>query len=206
MFDLGWSEMMIVGVLALIIVGPKDLPRVFKQVSYWIKQLRVMASEFQSGIDEMVKEADLEDAKKVFDKAQDFNPKNQFKKIIDPDNELDKDLDIEAEFKDFSIDESLLFKGNDPDKLVPNAAAKTKKAPAKKSTVKKTATKKASPTKTGAKTAVKTSAVKKPAAKKAVVKKATSPSAKGTTAAKSATTKPAAKKKTTAKSTKSAKS
>ena len=65
MFDLGWSEMMIVGVLALIIIGPKDLPRVFKQLSYWIKQLRGMASEFQSGIDEMVKEADLEDVKKI---------------------------------------------------------------------------------------------------------------------------------------------
>lgn len=69
-----------------------------------------MASEFQSGIDEMVKEADLEDAKKAFNAAQEFNPKNQFKKIVDPNNDLQKELDIESEFaKEFSSEDNDIF-------------------------------------------------------------------------------------------------
>ena len=63
MFDIGWSEMMVIAILALIVIGPKDLPRVLKSVSYWVRKARSLAREFQSGVDEMIREADLDDAK-----------------------------------------------------------------------------------------------------------------------------------------------
>lgn len=169
MFDIGWPEMMVIGVVALLIIGPKDLPRVFKQVSQWIRYARGMANEFRSGVDDMVREADLEDAKKMFDSASELNPKNQIKNLIDPDQTLAEDLDFDGELGDaFPTEESKIFKygdakstGLDPS---PTPAAKKKTAP-KKNAGKKSAAKKT--------TTAKKPATKKPATKKVVAKKAT---------------------------------
>lgn len=64
MFDIGLPEMFIIGVLALIVVGPKDLPKTIKLVTTWIRKARMMARDFQSGVDEMVRESELGDVKK----------------------------------------------------------------------------------------------------------------------------------------------
>jgi len=64
MLDIGWSEMAIVAVIALIVVGPKDLPKALRTVRAWIAKLRSMAREFQSGVDDLVREADLQDVRK----------------------------------------------------------------------------------------------------------------------------------------------
>ena len=53
MFDIGWSEMAIIAVVALVVIGPKELPNALKTVAYWMTQARKMAREFQSGVDEM---------------------------------------------------------------------------------------------------------------------------------------------------------
>jgi sec-independent protein translocase protein TatB len=88
MFDIGWSEMAVVALLALIVIGPKDLPRVLRSAS--IRKARGLAREFQSGVDEMIREADLEDAKKVLDDA----------KRLDFDKALEDTLDPTGEVKD----------------------------------------------------------------------------------------------------------
>lgn len=64
MFDIGWPELFIVGLLALIVVGPKDLPRVLKTVMGMIRKVKGMAREFQSGIDDVVREAELDEVRK----------------------------------------------------------------------------------------------------------------------------------------------
>jgi len=64
MFDIGLPEMLVIGVLALIVVGPKDLPKTIKMVTTWIRKARMMARDFQSGVDEMVRESELGDVKK----------------------------------------------------------------------------------------------------------------------------------------------
>lgn len=64
MLDIGWSEMAIVALIALIVVGPKDLPKALRTVRAWIAKLRGMAREFQSGVDDLVREADLQDVRK----------------------------------------------------------------------------------------------------------------------------------------------
>ena len=56
MFDIAWSELGVIAVVALIVIGPKDLPKVLRTIGQWTAKARSMAREFQSGIDDMVRE------------------------------------------------------------------------------------------------------------------------------------------------------
>ena len=64
MFDLGWSELFIIGLVTLLVVGPKELPRVLRTISQLMAKARGLAREFQSSVDEMVRESELDDLKK----------------------------------------------------------------------------------------------------------------------------------------------
>ncbi len=59
MLDIGWSEMAVIALLALVIIGPKDLPRVMRTMGKWAHKARSVSREFQSGIDDMIREAAL---------------------------------------------------------------------------------------------------------------------------------------------------
>ena len=61
MFDIGSSELLVVAVLALLVIGPKDLPRVLNQVGKWVGKARAMTRHFKSGLETMAREAELED-------------------------------------------------------------------------------------------------------------------------------------------------
>lgn len=65
MFDIGGWELLVIGALALIVVGPKDLPRLVRQVGLWVGKARKLAREFQSGMEEVAREAELDELKKV---------------------------------------------------------------------------------------------------------------------------------------------
>ncbi len=88
MFDFAWSEIALIGVVALIAIGPKDMPVAMKAVSDTIKKLRRMAGEFQGHVDEMIREADLGDVKSSFDELRSLNPKAMVQRAIDPDNAM----------------------------------------------------------------------------------------------------------------------
>src|SRR3546814_2023005 len=75
MFDIGWSEMAIIAFVALIVIGPKELPRTMKTVAQWMRKARSLTREFQSGIDDIVREAELEDARKALDATRGGNLK-----------------------------------------------------------------------------------------------------------------------------------
>jgi sec-independent protein translocase protein TatB len=64
MFDIAPTEMLIVLVVALVIIGPKDLPKVMRTVGQWVGRARGMARHFRSGIDTMIREAELEEMEK----------------------------------------------------------------------------------------------------------------------------------------------
>ena len=70
MFDLDAGKILVVGVVALLVIGPKDLPRVLRTVGQTVGRMRRMASEFQHQFAEAIKEADLEDVKKEFSALQ----------------------------------------------------------------------------------------------------------------------------------------
>jgi sec-independent protein translocase protein TatB len=67
MFDIGWSELLVIGAVALIAIGPKELPGVLRAVGHWMGKIRRMASEFQGQFQEAMREAELADVKKQFD-------------------------------------------------------------------------------------------------------------------------------------------
>lgn len=67
MFDIGWSELLVIGVVALIAIGPKELPGVLRAVGQWMTKIRSMASEFQAQFQEAMREAEMADLKKEVD-------------------------------------------------------------------------------------------------------------------------------------------
>ena len=71
MFDIGWSELVIVAVVALIAIGPKELPGVLRMVGQWMGKVRRMAAEFQGQFNEAMREAEMADIKKQFDEIKD---------------------------------------------------------------------------------------------------------------------------------------
>ena len=92
MFDIGWPELFVVAVLALIVVGPKDLPKTIKLVMGWVRKARSMARDFQDGVDQMMREAELDDVKKeLLDGGNDL--KKQVESAVDAES-ISKDLDI----------------------------------------------------------------------------------------------------------------
>jgi sec-independent protein translocase protein TatB len=66
MFDIGWSELIVIGVVALVVIGPKELPGVIRSVGRAVTKLRTMAGEFRGQFDEAMREAELHDVKKTF--------------------------------------------------------------------------------------------------------------------------------------------
>ncbi|MBO0334639.1 twin-arginine translocase subunit TatB [Sneathiella sp. CAU 1612] len=84
MFDIGWSEMVFVLVIAVLVIGPKDLPRAISTIGKYVRKARSMARDFQSGIDDLARETELDDIKKDIQKGTDFNIKKQIEDAVDP--------------------------------------------------------------------------------------------------------------------------
>ncbi len=70
MFDIGWSEFALIAVVALIAIGPKELPGVLRTLGQWMGKARKMAAEFQSQFQEAMREAEMADLKKSFDEVR----------------------------------------------------------------------------------------------------------------------------------------
>jgi sec-independent protein translocase protein TatB len=71
MFDIGWSELVVIAVVALIAIGPKELPGVLRTIGQWMGKARRMAAEFQGQFNEAMREAEMADLKKSFDEVRD---------------------------------------------------------------------------------------------------------------------------------------
>ena len=67
MFDIGWGELLVIGVVALIAIGPKELPGVLRTTGQWMGKIRRMASDFQDQFKEAMREAEMDDLKKKVD-------------------------------------------------------------------------------------------------------------------------------------------
>jgi sec-independent protein translocase protein TatB len=93
MFDIGWSEMALILLVALIVIGPKDLPRLARTVGQWVGKGRAMAREFQRALEDMAREAELDKVKSEIEKAGRTNIGKTIEKSIDPTGELSKAFD-----------------------------------------------------------------------------------------------------------------
>ena len=88
MFDFAWTEIALIGVVALIAIGPKDMPVAIKAVTNAIKKARRMAAEFQTHVDEMVRDADLQDVRNSIAEIRNFDFKGTVERAVDPDGSL----------------------------------------------------------------------------------------------------------------------
>ncbi|QEO17361.1 Sec-independent protein translocase protein TatB [Acetobacter vaccinii] len=99
MFDFAWSEIALIGAVALVVIGPKDLPVAIRAVSGGIKKARRMAGEFQSHLDEMVREADLGDVRDL----KNLNVRGSLMKVLDSDGSLARAVAPPAPLVDYPL-------------------------------------------------------------------------------------------------------
>ncbi|MEE8563585.1 MAG: Sec-independent protein translocase protein TatB [Alphaproteobacteria bacterium] len=88
MFDIGWVEMMVVVVVMIIVIGPKDLPVVLHTMGRWIARVRAMARNFQDSIEELAEETGLDQMRDEVRSIRDFSIEDEIEKAIDPEGEM----------------------------------------------------------------------------------------------------------------------
>ncbi len=96
MLDIGWTELLLIAVVTIVVVGPKDLPKVLRTVGYWVRKARSLAGEFQGHIDDMIREAELEDVRKKALELRTGNLSQTVETSIDPDGRLRTAFDMAA--------------------------------------------------------------------------------------------------------------
>ena len=106
--DIGWQELFLIALVTILVVGPKEIPRVLRTVSLWAQKIRGMAREFQSGIDDLAREADLDDFRKELAEAKDFDVGRNIEDMIDSTGEYAKSIqDLENSVESSPEEESL---------------------------------------------------------------------------------------------------
>jgi sec-independent protein translocase protein TatB len=94
MFDIGWGELVVIGIVALIAIGPKELPTVLRSLGQWMGKIRRMANEFQGQFQEALREAEMADLKK---QAEELTSAVTDATRIDPFADIGKDVEKEVE-------------------------------------------------------------------------------------------------------------
>ena len=93
MIDLAWSEIALIAVVALVVIGPKDLPEAVRGVARGVQKLRRMAGEFRSQADELVREANLDELRQQIHDIRNFNVRDEVEKTVDKDGSLRRSFD-----------------------------------------------------------------------------------------------------------------
>lgn len=108
MFDIGWQELFIVAVITILVVGPKELPRVLKTVVAGVRKVRGLANDFQRGIDELARETELDDIRKDLEKAADIDLdlERELEETIDPTGDLTNTMhELESELESTGVED-----------------------------------------------------------------------------------------------------
>ncbi|MEZ2219751.1 Sec-independent protein translocase protein TatB [Rhizobium sp. RCC_161_2] len=92
MFDIGWSELLIIAVVALVVIGPKELPATLRTIGKMTARARKMAGEFRSQFDEAMREAELDDVRQTISDAQKLNPVNSLREAMNPLRQMGNDI------------------------------------------------------------------------------------------------------------------
>jgi sec-independent protein translocase protein TatB len=88
MFDFAWSEIAVIAGVALVLIGPKDMPVAIRTITDMIKKARRMAGEFQTHVDEMMRDANLQEVRDQINEIRNFDLKGVVERNIDPDSSL----------------------------------------------------------------------------------------------------------------------
>lgn len=182
--DFGWTELLVIAIVLIVVVGPKDLPRVVRGFSKSLGSMRKIAGDFRKQFDDALSEAELDDLKTIAKDVKGMDPRSKIKDALNPLGEIGKEINDELKgvAKSIEADSASVGAPTSSKKTVPAKTAAAKKPVAKKSAAQKPAAKKSA-----AKPVTKKPVAKKPAAKPRAATKTAS-------AAKPATKKPAAKR------------
>ena len=88
MFDFAWSEIAVLGVIALVVIGPKDLPKALKTAGFMVRRARGMAREFQNSVDDMIRDAELQEIREQAAKAAGVDLNQALHDAVDPGGEI----------------------------------------------------------------------------------------------------------------------
>lgn len=84
MFEVGWSEILVIVIVLIVVVGPKDLPKMLRAFGKATAKFRATAGEFRRQFDEALKEAELDDVKNIINDAKGLDPRSDIRKVFDP--------------------------------------------------------------------------------------------------------------------------
>ena len=90
--DFGMSELLLIGVVALVFIGPKDLPKALRVAGFWFRKARTLSREFQTSVEQMIREAELDEMRQELKKATEIDLEKQFRETIDPTGSLAESL------------------------------------------------------------------------------------------------------------------
>jgi sec-independent protein translocase protein TatB len=116
MFDVGWTEMAVIALIALVVIGPKDLPGAMRTVGHWVRKIRMVARDFQSNLDDMIRESELDEARKAVETTKAIrNPSKALKDAVDPEGELEKEAkDLERDAAETKAEANRPVSENEP--------------------------------------------------------------------------------------------
>ena len=92
MLDIGWSELLVIAVVMIVVVGPKDLPKMLRAFGKATGKLRATANEFRTHFDEAMREAELDEVKKTIDGVKQYDPRKTVTDIFEPVRSAGDDL------------------------------------------------------------------------------------------------------------------
>ncbi|UHS58090.1 Sec-independent protein translocase protein TatB [Agrobacterium vaccinii] len=92
MFDIGWSELLVIAIVLIVVVGPKDLPPMIRAFGKTMAGLRKMAGDFRTQFDDALKEADMDDVRQTISDVRNLNPTNSLRDAMNPLRQLGNDI------------------------------------------------------------------------------------------------------------------
>ncbi len=93
MLDIGWTELLAIAVLTILVVGPKDLPKVLRTVGQWTAKARAITREFQDSLEDMARQSELDEIKREID-ATTYNDIGKLDDIVDPTGTMEKIFEL----------------------------------------------------------------------------------------------------------------
>jgi sec-independent protein translocase protein TatB len=92
MLDIGWTELLVIAIVLIVVVGPKDLPPMLRAFGKMTSNFRKMAGDFRAQFDEALREADMDDVRKTISDAQKLNPTNALRDAMNPLRQMGQDI------------------------------------------------------------------------------------------------------------------
>lgn len=96
MFD-SWSEIFVIALVALVVIGPKDLPKVLRTIGQWVGKAKRVSYEFKRHVDDMVRESELDEVRQQIRNATNTDPAAFAQNTIDPDKKLREAIEFGGE-------------------------------------------------------------------------------------------------------------